>query len=541
VKSRRGERSSYEEGVGFGALGFMAAAFIGVFSSIVIARLYGVRVIGEYALVIAPASITWFVSSAREQPALVRELALHEPRSSHVTGLTAAVMTFSVGLTIVVAIPAMIATYFLYAGPIGTPELFLPALLSMAGYVVLTNTCWNMDMVFAAFRAGRVLFWLRLHQIVAYFAFALGLSFVDSSVWGITVATVMSWGTVTVHRGFVLGGYMRWWVPRAEIRAGFKTLPKMLRFGLKIVPGTVADGISQELPVWILGAFGSVSSVGAFSRAWLLSRRLIELNYRITEMLFPTLVERHATGDREGFDRALVDTLRLATYALLLPAAAAGGAATGVMGLFGPGFERASTALAVVLTVPALSLLSQAQTHALLAVDRPLTSSKISIVRMLVTVTACIVLVRAYGITGAAVAVVLGYVVDLAIRFWITRTVLETRLTVIWPARTMIALAIAYAVGFATAEGFDFEVGGALGTFCGLTAGSLAYCAALWATGGLLPRDRDRLGTVCERVARARKPAPAATSLEGVEVRSAMPEAAVGTDLVADPEEAHHI
>jgi O-antigen/teichoic acid export membrane protein len=504
VKLGLGTRSSYGEGVGFGALGFMSVALVGLFSSFLVARLYGVEVIGEFALVVAPSMTLWFLSSAREQAGLVRELSLCEPRAPRVTGLTGAVMAFSVGLTLVVALPVVAVTYFLYSGPIARPELFAPALVYIAGYTVLTNTCWNMDMVLTAFRAGRVLFWLRLHQILAYVAFAVIISYFDSSVWGLTYATVLSWATVTVHRAMSLGAFMRWSVPPEEYRAGFQTLPKLLRFGVRIVPGAIADGISQEVPIWVLGILSPVATVGAFSRAWLLSRRMVDLNYRITEMLFPTLVEHHATDDRVRFDRTLVDTLRLATYVLLLPAAAAGGAAAGVMGLYGPGFGQASDALAVLLTVPALSMMSQVQAHALLAVDRPLTTSKVSLVRMCVTVPACVLLVNAVGIVGAAVAIVFGYVVDLTIRFWITRAVLETRLTHVWPPRTMIALALAYTAGFAAARVVDLEVAGLLGALGGLVTGTVTYCAVLSSAGGLLPRDRDGLRALRRRLSSGR-------------------------------------
>jgi O-antigen/teichoic acid export membrane protein len=500
-------RSSYGEGVGFGAAGFLSVALVSVGSSFLIARLYGVDVIGEYALVVAPSSALWFLSSAREQAALVRELSTCEPRAPRVTGLTSAVMAFSVCLTVVVAVPVLVATDLLFAGPIGRPELFAPAVANLLGYVIFTNTCWNADMVFTAFRAGRVLFWLRLHQILAYVTLAVGLSYLDSSVWGLTLATIGSWATVTVHRAVTLGSFMRWRVEREEVRAGVRTLPELLRFGVRIVPGTIADGVSQEVAIWVLGVMAPVAAVGAFSRAWLVSRRVVDLNYRITEMLFPTLVERHVAGDRAGFDRTLVDTLRRAADCLLLPAAAAGGAASGVMALFGPGFEQAAPALAVVLLVPALSLLSQVQMHALLAVDRPFASSKISLARMIITVGACVVLVDADGITGAAAALVLGYVVDLAIRFRVTRGVLETPLTRIWPPSTIGALAMAYGLGFATARLIDVELTGIAGTLGSLTGGTIAYCAVLVGAGGLLPRDRDGIRALRQLVV-ARRAAP---------------------------------
>lgn len=496
--------SSYGAGVGVGAVGFMSVAFVGIFSSFLIARLYGVKVIGESALVLAPASAVWYLSTAREQAALVRMLAPMAPRAPRVTALFAAVMTFSFTLTTVVASIAMLITYFVYKGPIGHPELFMPALVNMLAYAFLTNTCWNVDMVLSSFRAARQLFWLRLHQIVAYAVLAVGFSFVDSSVWGITLATVLSWVMVTVHRALTVGHFIRWRVPRSELREGFRTLPSMLSFGLRVVPAGIAEGLSTQVPIWTLGVVAPVAAVGAFNRAWLLGQRLVDLNYRVTEMLFPTLVVRHTAGEREGFDRALVETLRLSSYGLLLPAAAGGGAAVGIMRLFGPGFSKGAPALAILLVVPALALLSQCQTQALLAVDRAWTVSKVSMVKMVVVVTSCIFLAQADGITGAAISLVIGCVVDVSIRFQITRRiVLNGRFTQIWPVRTMLATALAYGTGFVAARVVNDVLGGVPGVLAALVAGVVAYVVTLVAAGGILSRDvrvlRNLLG-------RARKP-----------------------------------
>ncbi len=145
---------------------------------------------------------------------------------------------------------------------------------------------------------------------------------------------------------------MRFVVPAPELRAGLRTLPDILRFGLRVTPGSLADGASAEAGTWILGLFSSVAAVGAWNIAWTLGKRTLDLNIRLAEMLFPTLVQRWAAEDRHGFQRALTDSTRYVVTVMLLPAAVAGGAADGVMGLFGPGFSQASGALVLLLLVP---------------------------------------------------------------------------------------------------------------------------------------------------------------------------------------------
>src|SRR5882757_4396787 len=94
---------SYRSGFLFGILSFLAVAVFGVVSTIATARIYGVRVIGEFALASAPVTALWVLSTAKEQAALIREITGLERRHPRVTELFAAVFTFSSGLTLLMA------------------------------------------------------------------------------------------------------------------------------------------------------------------------------------------------------------------------------------------------------------------------------------------------------------------------------------------------------------------------------------------------------------------------------------------------------
>ncbi len=489
-------RASYREGVGFGALSFAAMGVLGIGSSIVIARVYGVNVLGQFALVMAPVNAAWFLSSAKERPGFVAELAALHPRHPRVTGLFLAVFAFSFVLTVIVGLLAMVATYFIFNGPVGHPELIVPTAVSLAGYVLITNTCFNYDTVLTGFRAGRELFWLRLHQAVMFLVVAIVLGLEDGTVWGLVIATIVSWLTPLIHRLFVVRRFMHTWVSREEVREGMKTLREIISFGLKITPGGIFDGISNEAGTWVLGIFSSVDAVGAYSRAWSLGRRFMELNWRISEMLFPTLVERRSNGDSHGFDRALIDSLRYSAVGMLLPAAAAGGAAYGVMSLFGPGFDSAAGALTLIMLMPATSTISSLQRHALYAVDRPVTATASATVRLVVTIGLCIPLSLTVGTTGTAAAVVAGFAVDSAYMFRVTHRHLVTPFFQLWPLRGMIALVCAYAAGFVSARLVYNLFESIPGLLVALAAGSLAYVAVFAVLGGVHRRDVDRFASL---------------------------------------------
>ncbi len=269
----------------------------------------------------------------------------------------------------------------------------------------------------------------------------------------------------------------------------------------KVTPGSLATGVSEQVGTWVLGVVGSISAVGAWNRAWALSQRFVELNYRVAEMVFPTLVERHVGEDRLGFDRALMDSLRYVAVGMLLPAAAGGGAAAGIMGLFGPGFAQASTALAVVLVVPAIATISTIQVDALLAVGRPVATTVLSVARLAATVPLTIGLTLAMGLTGAALGITLGACVQLAIQLGVLRAHLSQPMRQLWPLRQLVALIVAYVGGFAVARILDSALPGLTGLVGGLAGGALAYAVAFMLIGGMLPRDRARASAVVGAVA----------------------------------------
>ena len=162
-------------------------ALLGFVSAVVTARLYGARIIGEFALVSAPVMALWVLSTAKEQAALIKEITGLPPRHPRITQLFAAVFTFSTGLTVVMAGLAAIIAWWAFRGPLDHPELVAPALVSLAGYVVVTNSGWNVDSIFAAFVAGRQLFWVRLHETVSILVFAVVLGLEWRSVWGLSL------------------------------------------------------------------------------------------------------------------------------------------------------------------------------------------------------------------------------------------------------------------------------------------------------------------------------------------------------------------
>ncbi len=496
--------ASYSAGLVFSLASFGAIGLTTFLTSVLSARLYGIAVIGQSALVLAPVTIVTLLSTVREQPAMVRELAKLDPRHPRATGVFVPVFVFSFVLTAVVTGLGVLACYFAFRGPLHNPALLAPAVVGLCGYLLIINTCWNFDGIFGAFRAGRELFAVRLHQAVIYGVLLTALALITRSVWGLLFAFLGSWATALIHRVFLLRRVIRWRVPAAEIRAGFATLREIISFGLKVTPGALATGLSEASGTWILGVTSSVSVVGAYSRAWTFATRLTELNWRITEMLLPTLVQRRHVGDTEGFDRVLVDSLRYAAFGMLLPAAVGGGAAASIMHIFGAGFATAATALRLLLFVPMLQTLTAIQGAALMAYDRPLLTAYAQLARLLVTVAGGIFLTLAFGITGMGIAMAAGALVSFCIYFVVLHIRMGTSMPGLLHYRQILGLAVAYGSGFLVSRMLVLEVRGALGVLLALLVGSAAYVCLGVGVGGVTMQDRTRFKAAVRRITRNR-------------------------------------
>jgi O-antigen/teichoic acid export membrane protein len=487
------KRASYRAGFMFGSLSFLSVTVIGVASMIITSRLYGIRVVGQYALVWAPVGALALLSTIKEQQALIKEITGLPPRHPRVTQLFAAVFSFSFGLTIGVAALDAVACWFVFRGPLHAPDLLAPVFVQMAGYVFVMNTGWNIDSIFSAFVAGRQLFWVRLHEVISYLTIAIVIGLTWRSVWGLVIATIGGWLTSLIHRMIAVRPFVRTRLNLREYRLGLQVLPELLRFGLKATPGQLAQGVSQQGGVWAIGIVAPVATVGAYSRAQLIPQRVQQSSMRITEVLYPTLVGRHTQGDKHGFDRALIDSIRYETVGMLLLAAVLGGAAHSVLEIFGPGFSQATTALALLALFPAMASITVTQTQALWATDRPALTSVIAMVRMAITVALLVILTPKLGVTGPAVALLVGYLAVIVLSGYALRSSLARPLHATWPRRQRLVLLIAYGCGFGAAHATELAAPSTIGLLLALIAGTLAFVVAFFLGGGVNHRDRRRL------------------------------------------------
>ncbi len=487
------KRASYRSGFLFGTLNFFAVSGVGLVSTVITSHLYGVRIIGQFALVWAPVAALWVLSTAKEQQALIREITGLPPRHPRVTQLFAAVFTFSWSLTAVVSSLVAVVCWFVFRGPLHAPALVAPAIANIAGYAIVTNTGWNIDSIFSAFVAGRQLFLVRLHEVLSFVIIATVLGLFWRSVWAMVIAMIGGSLTSLIHRMIAVRPFVRAHLSWEEYRAGMRVLPEpaALRAEGHSGPGRAGhQPAGRRVGPRHGGAGGCGGRIQPRSDDPAAAQGA---SMRITEVLYPTLVGRHTQGDGHGFDRALIDSIRYEVIGMLLIAAAIGGAAHSVLSIFGPGFGRAAPALALLSLFPALASVTVTQTQALWAIDRPGRTSVIAIVRMTITITLLVVLTPRIGIIGPAIALLAGFLPVAVLSGIALRPSLTRSLRATWPLRERFALLAAYTAGFAVAHGIEQVAPATVDLLLCLPAGIAAYAAAFLLVGGLNLRDRSRL------------------------------------------------
>jgi O-antigen/teichoic acid export membrane protein len=484
------EGATVRKGMSFAVASFGINGVLGLVGAVITSRLYGVDVMGQYALVIAPWVMLIQLSSVAERVALVREIAGLPARSPRVTGMFIPVLGFSVLLTIVVSIPVMLIAAAILNGPANQPHLVIPALCVVIAYILFDNTSANFDGIFSAFRSGRDLFIGRLVQIASFPIFAVLLVPWEKTVRSLTVATIVAMLLSLLVRLVLVRAYLTLRASGDAIRQGLRDLPALLKFGLKVVPGQLMGGFVDQTGTWVLGAVAPISVVGSWSRSFQLAQRMNEAGYRICEILYPTLVQRYREGDLYGFGRALARTIRFSSILMFLLAAVVGGAASGVLGIFGEGFQEASGAFATLLFLFAIAVLAMAFGQGIIATGHPHQLTITAAIRSVLALGLMVPGAILGGALGAALGLLLATLVEMVVVIWMMVHYVGRHC--LPGTRFIIAMTAATAAGFGVSRALDLATTTFVGLLFALALGTAAFGGIVlgWA---LDPEERAQL------------------------------------------------
>jgi O-antigen/teichoic acid export membrane protein len=469
-------------------MSFGTIVVITTVTAIITSRLFGITVVGQFALVMGPYALLSLISTVQERTALSRTLATISPTLPRSAALFWVVYVFSFALTAIVSIPVGLAAAYYLSHVVNQPWLVPPMWLTLLGYVFLDNTSWNLDAVFGAYRAGRQMFVARVVQAAFVLGGSIAMALVTRSVWGLVLPYVASFAVALAVRLAFIQSTMRLSTTRGEIRAARRDLRSMIRFGVRLVPGSLANAISIQAPIWILGALLPIATVGAWSRAYGLAQRLQELFYRVNEVLMPTLSARHGST---GYTLSLSRSLRTVGPFVTMIATVGAGAANSIMAMFGPGFALASDALRILLFAFAIAGMASMLGAALIAEGRPTAATSSSVVRAVVSVALIFPFAQTWGLSGAAAALLIGAVAQGVMQSVQIGTSGFRREN---GSRVILATGIGGAAGWLTSWAVTQVLPGAVGVLLGLAAGCLAFLVGFGIAGGVRDIDEHLLG-----------------------------------------------
>jgi hypothetical protein len=104
------------------------------------------------------------------------------------------------------------------------------------------------------------------------------------------------------------------------------------------------------------------------------------------------------------------------------------------------------------------------------------------------------------GITGMALATLIAFALNLLAVVIVARPFVHGDGRLLWPAKVLTGVALAYLAGFVTARLIDSALDGLAGLVLALIAGSAAFAIALAVGGGITAGDRRRMGGLRDRL-----------------------------------------
>lgn len=468
-----------KRGVKLANVGIIANFVFGLASAIVTARLFGTEQLGRFALVSAPTILVIQFSSVSEQLGLIQELTKHPRLSPEGSGVFRVVFKMSVLLTFVASAVVLTGSWFYFNSSSSRSDLFAPAALMVAAYIVVDNVSWNLDSVLSAHRAFELQFVARMATVVSLLVLTPLFAVMGRTVWQLAAATITANAIGLIIRAVKIREYVMLDASSVDVAYGRSKLRGIVKFGLAAMPASVSLVVASQSTVWILGVVGTANALGAFSRAMNLAGRMNEVPFRVAGVYYPSQVRNAHHHDLDAMVRALGDTLRLSFVPLMALAAAAGGASFGVLRVFGNDFASADTALVVLLLASLVFFMDVIVGTTLQAMDEPGVVSRGSVVGMVVTLAVVWPMSDRFGATGAATAIAVGQGVSLALKFVALFDRFEHHLhvrSVVAPVTSALAATM---VGFTVSKVIDTQLSSFVGTALAGMSGIVMFFAVI--------------------------------------------------------------
>jgi O-antigen/teichoic acid export membrane protein len=404
------DEARYAEGVKFSAYDGITTVVLGLVSAVLLARVFGAEVLGAFAVASLLTGAFGTVSNVREGMGLVRELTRYEPRTPQARALLWATLGFSAALTVAMLAPFAVLAVYLIRDVFDRPELVEPFLLLVGLYVTVQNTGAVLSAPLVAYRAGRPLWISRTAMSLALIGGAIACwALGTTTVYGLIAATAAGALAALAVELRALRRLTGLAVGPRDLRWGVGQMPRIISFGLRAAPSNYTETAINYADTAVLAAYVPLAPLGAYNRAYGLFQRETSFVMSLSRLYFPTLCSLHAKHDLAGMRRVYRLTARYLILLMVPVGAWLAAAAPAVMGAFGSDFQQAATALAILGAVAAVNTYGKLSGAVSAAAGRPGRISIATTVGAAVNVGLCFLLIPNGGLTGAALANLVGF------------------------------------------------------------------------------------------------------------------------------------
>ena len=298
---------------------------------------------------------------------------------------------------------------------------------------------------------------------------------------------------VAVLTGTGAGGLMAFALARGLFKSqagpAQKSQAPLLRFSAPIAIYSLLNMLIMRMDVLLLGLLGaragvSLGTIGIFVASVEISGGMRKVRQAFDPMFTPIIARQSAVSDRKAMEQSFAQLGRwvlAAQLPMMGVLCVSGGIA---LAIFGPGFEQGAPWVALLAIAHATnSFVGLAET--VIMIQRP----KLNLINSAVTVVlqfgASLLLIPAFGATGAALAMVLAYVTQGVLRYCELRIIFNWH----WPWGAFARPAIAFGLALTAAVPLRLLLHGWQGD---LSAGLVLLAAyfTAWKVIGLEEADR---------------------------------------------------
>lgn len=186
----------------------------------------------------------------------------------------------------------------------------------------------------------------------------------------------------------------------------WRQLRSLLSFSAWLTVSAVINPILAGFDRLVLATIAGAAAVGLYTGPFEGATRLLLVPISAVAVLFPTISTRNSSNERLGTQRVVESALRQLALVMTVPITILFVFAPEVLDMWlGPEFALAGApALRILLVGVAANALAHVPSVFLYAIGRPDIPAKNHIAELVIHLPMTIALVRAYGVTGAAIA-----------------------------------------------------------------------------------------------------------------------------------------